>query len=61
MIEDVLSLREQAQLLRGLPESNAEADEPFVKLLEDMENNYCLMITTFLICSSNWDTEVRPV
>ena len=37
MIEDVLSLREQAQLFRGLPEWNAEPDEPFIKLLEDME------------------------
>ena len=37
MIEDVLSLREQAQLFRGLPEWNVEPDEAFIKLLEDME------------------------
>jgi hypothetical protein len=37
MIEDVLSSREQAQLFRGLPKWNVEPDEPFIKLLEDME------------------------
>ena len=48
MIEDVLSLREQAQLLRSLPEWNAEADEPFVKVLEDMENNSPPMSNTII-------------